>query len=269
MLGGINYANSQISSIYNAGSQQLAETLTRIASGKKFQNASEDLIGYLRSQRLETDISGYEEVRENLTTYKMYTSTAVSSASTIYENLSRMKELSVMYDTADADHQAEYSAEFTALKTQVETALTSTYVDGVAVATDTGMESLDPVDLDPDGNGTLTFSFTAEMPTTGGGGDIEGLVITTADGTDIDTELTQVMTFLEEAKAYDAIIDQQLTINETVINSKQAVKSLITDIDEAEEMSNVLDLSLRQQASVAMLAQGNFMKDALNKLYGF
>ena len=266
MIGSYGSISSNLSSIYNDTSRMLYGALARIASGKKFQSASEDLIGYLKSERLETDISGYGEIRENLTTYKMYTTAAVSAASDIYENLTDMKELSLMYDDAaaasNADLMAQYTAEFNSLKAQVNTALSSTFVDGINVADESALEGLAALNLDPDGLGTLAFAFNADMPA-----NVDALVVTTANGTDVDAQLSQALTYMEETKAYDAIIDQQLNINETIINSKEAVKSLITDIDEAEEMNNVVELQIRQQASMAMLAQGNLVAGSLLKLY--
>jgi len=264
MIGGINYASSQIASVYNNGSQQLADTLTKIASGKKFQSAAEDLIGFIRSQNLQVDIDGYGQVRENLTEFKAYTSASVTAASSIYESLTEMKNLASQYaGTSDTDMQAEYASEFNALRSQVETGLENTYVDGTLV-TASGSE-IKAVDLDPDGNGSLSMNYTDVASNT----DVAALDITdtTNAQTDVQTEIDSMLTYLSEAKAYDAIADQQLNLTNTIINSKQAVKSLITDIDEAEETNNALDQSIRQQAAMSMLAQANMSRQAVMKLY--
>jgi flagellin len=261
MIGGINYASSQIASIYNSGAQELSNTLTRIASGKKFQSAAEDLIGYLRASSLSADISGYEEVQQNLTELKSYTSAAVEAGSSIYEALTEMKELYGQYHgTSDTDLQAEYSAEFDALKKQVTTTLASSYVDGTLV---TKSGSIKKANLDPDGNSSLDVSFTGVSTST----TIGALSITAATDALITTDLSTMLTYMSEAKSYDATVDQQLGFTETVINSKQAVKSLITDIDEAEETSNALDQSIRQQAAMSMLSQANLSRQAVLKLY--
>ena len=264
MIGGINYASSQIASVYNNGSQQLADTLTKIASGKKFQSAAEDLIGFIRSQNLQVDIDGYGQVRENLTEFKAYTSASVTAASSIYESLTEMKNLASQYaGTSDTDMQAEYASEFNALRSQVETGLENTYVDGTLV-TASGSE-IKAVDLDPDGNGSLSMNYTDVASNT----DVAALDITdtTNAQTDVQTEIDSMLTYLSEAKAYDAIADQQLNLTNTIITSKQGVKSLITDIDEAEETNRALDQSIRQQAAMSMLAQANMSRQAVMKLY--
>ena len=263
MIGGINYASSQIASVYNSGSQQLAATLTKIASGKKFQSASEDLIGFIRAQNLQVDIDGYGQVRENLTEFKAYTSASVTAASSVYESLSEMKKLATQYaGTSDTDMQAEYESEYNALKSEVVTMLENTYVDGTLV-TASGSE-IKAVDLDPDGNGSLTMNYSDVASNTA----VAALTISsnTAED-DVQAEIDSTLTYLSEAKAYNEIAEQQLNLTTTIINSKQAVVSLITDIDEAEEMNRVLDLSVRQQASMAMLAQGNMVQNSISKLY--
>ena len=103
MIGGVNYASSQLASIYNTGNQQLASTLTKIASGKKFQNAAEDLLGFIRSNKLSTEISGYQKVKENLTEFKTLTSAAVQAGGAIYEDLTKLKTLAQQYESAADD----------------------------------------------------------------------------------------------------------------------------------------------------------------------
>lgn len=264
MIGGVNYASSQIASVYNSGSQQLAATLTKIASGKKFQSASEDLLGFVRSQALQVDISGYERVRENLTEFKSYSAAAVQASSSIYESLTSMKELARQYSGAsDVDLKAEYKADFDALKKQVTTALENTYVDGVKV-TASG-SAIKAVDLDPSGTGSLSMTYTDISANT----DVVNLNITdttNAQGA-VQNEISSMLTYMSEAKAYDNIADQQLSLTDTIVNSKQAVLSLITDIDDAAETNKALDQSIRQQAAMSMLAQANMSRQAVMKLY--
>ncbi len=261
MVGSAGSVYSGIVSAYNANANALSEALARIASGKKFRNASEDFIGFIRSRNLQADIGGYRRVREELTGFKAYTTAAVDTASAIYEDLAEMKSLVQQYaGTGDADLQAEYESEFNALKTQVSKALSSTNVDGHLV-TSSGVD-IASVSLDPDGAGSITMNFTdiASMEA--------GLTIDAEDAdTQIQTEIDSMLTYLSEAKAYDGVADRQLQLTDTIINSKQAVLSLITDIDEAEEASAMLDLSVRQQAGIAMLAQGNILQNSLLKLY--
>jgi len=136
MIGGIDFASSQLTSIYNSNSEQLSSTLSKIASGKKFQNASEDLIGFIRSTKIGLEIDGYDQVKQNLTNFKTYTSAAVQAGSSLYENLSKMKSLAEKYaGTSDTDLQSEYAAEFETLRKQVSSTLSNSSVDGINITT--------------------------------------------------------------------------------------------------------------------------------------
>jgi len=114
------------------------------------------------------------------------------------------------------------------------------------------------VDLDPDGDGSLSITFTAIA-------DTDSLDV--EDSLTVDTQLTAALTYLSEAKAFNNIIDQQIKLTDTIISSKQAVMSLISDVDEAEQMNQVIDLSIRQQATISLLAQGNMIQSSLARLY--
>jgi flagellin len=264
MIGGVDFASSQLASIYNSNSEQLSSTLSKIASGKKFQNASEDLIGFIRSSKIGLEIDGYDQVKQGLTEFKTYTSAAVQAGSSLYDDLSKMQSLAEKYGgTADTDLQAEYSAEFETLRSQVNSTLTNTSVDGVTVTT--SGSSLATADLNPEGTGALDLNFTANATVV----NVTAFDITDAANIDddIQAELDNTLTFMSEAKALDNIASQQIKLTDTIINSKQAVKSLITDIDEAKEMNNAIDQSVRQQAAISMMAQANMSRQSIVKLY--
>jgi len=138
-------------------------------------------------------------------------------------------------------------------------------------------ESIASVVLNPQGGSTLAMQFTnvSSIANIGalelaaaeeeGGGEGGGAATSVVD--QIDTEIESMLSYLSEAKAFDAIAEQQLKLNDTIISSKEAVKSLITDIDEAAETSKMIDESVRQQSTVSMIAQANMSRQSVLKLY--
>ncbi len=263
MIGSSGSVSSKLASVYASNSKALTDALCRLSSGKKFQSAKENLAGFIYSNKLKNQICGYQKVREKLTEFKAYTSSAVDTASTVYENLTRMKSLARQYTVAtDDESRADYRAEFESLRIYTSTILSNTFVDGVNI-----IQSEKPVisvELEPQSGNTLDMDFS----TVSLGEDIDKLVIS-EDGIEnsIDTEIEKTLTFLSEAKAYDNIATQQIKLSETIINSKEALYSLITDIDDAAEMSKLIDMSVRQEASIAMIAQGNMLHSSLSMLY--
>jgi hypothetical protein len=94
-------------------------------------------------------------------------------------------------------------------------------------------------------------------------------ITTMADTSGIDTEISNALTYLSESKSYNAIIDRQMEFAGLIINGKEAVKYLITDIDEAKMTSEVVDRSIRLEAAGAMIAQGNMLQNSIVSLYGW
>ncbi len=268
MIGGINNVTYQLASLYNTNNSLLADVLSRIASGKKINKPSDDFSGYIRSQNYEMDISGYELVRENLMAAKVYTDTAVSVGQSIYDDLVRMKELEELYDAEeaganDADILAGYEADYEALRDSVVDALGNTYIDGTQVIQTAA--ALVTVDLDPEGSGSLSVQFTTipvSATISAAGFDID------ADP-DIAAQVTNARTFLSEAEHFNNSISRHLDLATTIIESKQAAKSVITDIDDAEEQANLTAYQIRSQASLAMIAQANVNQSYIAALYGF
>jgi flagellin-like hook-associated protein FlgL len=70
-----------------------------------------------------------------------------------------------------------------------------------------------------------------------------------------------------ELNSFATLLQRQLNLTETVINSKEATISAITDIDELQELSTLTLLQVRQEATIAMMAQANMAQGYAAKLY--
>jgi flagellin-like hook-associated protein FlgL len=265
MIGGVNNISFKLAAIYQANNSLLSEALVRIASGKKVSSPSDDFAGYIRAQNYQQDIKGYELVKENLLATQVFTDAAVSVGQSIYDDLVEMQELEDMYDAEqaganDPDVLAGYEADFKALRDSVADAINLTFVDGKQIV-DKDLD-ITTVNMDPDGR-PLTVTFSVE-PNSGA---IAAFDVT--DNPDIGTEITAARTYLSEAEHFSNTINRQLTVIDTIIQSKQAAKSVITDIDDAEEQANLITYQLRTQASLAMIAQGNLNQSYIASLFGF
>ncbi len=267
MIGGINNVSYKLATIYQANNTLLSGVLSRIASGKKVNSPSDDFAGYIRAQNYQQDIAGYELVKENLLATKVYTDTAVSIGQSIYDDLIEMQELEDMYDAEqaganDADVLAGYEADFKALRDSVVDAIDETFVDGTQIV---NAANITNVNLDPDGSGTLAVTFTAAA-------EPDSTAIAAFDVTgnpDIGTEITAARTYLSQAEHFSNTINRQLTLTDTIVQSKRAAKSVITDIDDAEEQANLTAYQIRTQASLAMISQANLNQSYIATLYGF
>ena len=157
--------------------------------------------------------------------------------------------------------QDQFKSEFNSLKTQIVKALTNSKVDVKDIMH--ASTAIASVVLNPQGGNTLAMNFSAVSASD----DIDSMDIETVTVEDVDAEIEKMLTYLSEAKAFDSIASQQLKLNDTIISSKEAVNSLITEVDEAAETSKMIDQSVRQQAAVSMIAQANMSRQSVLKLY--
>jgi flagellin-like hook-associated protein FlgL len=263
MIGGTNSVTSGLASIYNANTRALSESLGRIASGKRIQKPSDDFAGYIKSRSLLNEVSAYTIVKQDLLKAKGYADYAMEAGTAMMGKLERVKELAVLYaSTSDPDEQALYVAENLAIRDEITALVADSFIDNNAAFQ---VGSLIDVELDPVGvGGTFNVAFVAtDYPTAA---EILLLVVTDG-GTTADAAIGKVTSYLTKASGYSEDIQRHMDLTDIVINSKEAAASLITDIDEVKEMATATDLQIRQQASIAMIAQANISQQGILQLY--
>lgn len=260
IIGGYSNVAQQVASVYNANNKLLAEILSRIASGKKIQKPTDDLAGYQRYSALEVDIDAYEKVKENLTEAQAGTQLVYDTGARIYELVDEMADLTDAYDQASSSTVEDaIEAEFLGKYAELTDLVNETYWEGVRVHQ--SVDDVLTVELDPDGSGTLTVTFDAtDIITLGNLSDV-------TDNAAVKGELDEAVNYMYKAKGFNDMLTGAIARTETIISSKEAAQSLIMDIDEAEEMTNQVDMSIRQEAAVAMMAQANLLRSYISRLY--
>ena len=255
MLGGLSNVSSQLSQLYSSNGQQLAQSLTRIASGKKIQSAADDFGGYIRANKISSDLAVFEIAKRDLANAKGMADYAAATGSAVVESLSKLKSIAEQHAaTDDTDEQAALAAEFTAIKTALTTTIAEAKYDDTAVF---AAATLTTVDLGPD-SGSLEFTISA-IPT------IASALVT--DAGSVQTAITGAATYLAEAQAFRSQVGDFQKLTDTVIASKQAERSVIEDVDDMSEMARVTDLQVRQQAAVSMMAQANMSRMGIMQLF--
>jgi len=260
MLGGMD-VSSRLSNIYTSTQKAMADSLSRLASGKRIQNPGDDFAGYMRASDLKNDIAAFDIVKQDLQEAKGVVDYAISTGSSILEDLSKMKDLAAKYAaTSDEDQQALITAEFDALVSATTDFATAANWNGTQVYDSSGSVTYDTIDLDPNtsANADLTVSFSA-------GADLSSLDAT--DSSAIQTQIETATSFLAQAQALGDNIDRHANLTNITINSKEATASAITDIDDAKELANRTDLQVRQQAAISMLSQANVSRMGIMQLY--
>ena len=259
MIGGINDISSGLARIYSANTKALSESLGRIASGKRIQKPSDDFAGYIRSRSLLDQAASLQTVKQDLQAAKGAADYALETGTAIMDKLERAQELSVLFAaTADPEELALLTAEHEIIKGEL-TALKADAFWGTdeVVATDV----IATVDLDPNAvSGSFLVQFAA-------GDIINEALLAIGTPANVDAEMVKATNYLAKASGFSEDIQRQMDLTDITINSKEAAASLITDIDEMKELALATDLQVRQQASIAMMAQANVSRQGILQLY--
>jgi len=280
MVSSINIFLSGLSDIYHQNSLNLAQTLTKLASGKNFQTPSDDLAGYFRSETLQQQYDKYERIRPDMQEWKGVMEIAAIAGREVYNQLDRLQELSDLYDNADASAQAAYTAEYNQILTDLDETVNNTYFSGISLLNQSNAPSSDPddplprikaIDLVPEpGSDSQRMLIAPGEAVTGDHIDDLDLGANNVGdmGAAITAAMTDVQTFLGNISAYSTGLQSHLNITDSIMQNTQSAKSSITDIDQAQEMITYTQQDILAQASMAIIAQANMSQRSILYLYG-
>jgi flagellin len=255
---------SLLSNIYQSNGASLADSLSKIASGKRVQTPGDDFAGYIRGSALNADIAGYNAVKQDLQDAKSVVSYSQGVGNDIVTDLAKLKDLKQSWTAAagDATRQSGYQAEYDQIIQRITDTKANSYYDNTQVYQSGA--TLKSVAIN-----VANTSITLDVKTGANDTANEAAVndISTATSASIQSEIDNAEKYVAEMQSFGTQIDRHLKLTDTVISSKQATVSAIMDVDEAQEMTKVTNLQIRQQATAAMMAQANSAQAAIARLF--
>lgn len=270
MIGGPNPSIANLSSIYTANNLAIALAMTRIASGKRVQNPGDDFAGYAKASSLQSDIDQYETIKQNLQDANGLSDYAEQVGDTVVTNLNSLQELKTLYassialdtdagNASAASYKAQYAAAYLEMNDTINAAY---YVDanGVSINVYQSGVNLATVKINPEGN-TISINASAIANIAA----VDDIANTSQN---IAAEIINAELYSATMNSAGSLMQSQMKLTDTIISSNQATISVITDIDEAAETSLLTSLQVRQQATVAMMAQANIAQGYAAILYG-
>jgi flagellin len=278
MLTNIYTTALNLGNIYTQNNALLSQSLQRLSTGKKINNPSDDLGGYTRAMDLKTSYDVYGSINQNLQDWKGAMDVASTAAGSINSSLQRMQELIDLSQTASTNDEKDADqAEFTQLAASIQTTRNSTNSNG-AYLLKTG-SSLASIPLVPGSAApTLDINFTAPAISDTNLANLNdptkikiGHTAPDYAGTQsyLDAVTADMATYNAKVEGFSKQIDTFTNINNTIITNQKSAASSVTDINEADELAQYNMLNIRQQGSVAMLAQANLSAQNMLILYGF
>jgi flagellin len=252
-----NYAATVASNNLAASNASLQRSLNRLSSGSKIVNPSDDAGGLAVSMKLSAAARRQGATATNIGNSVSFLQTQDGALKVAAKVLDRMSELKTLYadPTKSSSDLANYDAEFTELQTQL---------------TDIAGETFNSVDVF--GTSDLTVNVTEDAATsiTVSGRDLTstasgvGVLTDTAntslgdiDLSDITDAIDNVATFRAENGAEQSHLGfaaELLSVNKANL---EAAASRITDVDVAEESTQLARWNILVQSGTAMLAQAN------------
>lgn len=262
---------------FNNATARVNTAMQRLASGLRINSAKDDPAGLQISNRLTSQINGYKQANRNTADGQAFAQTYEGALDETVNMLQKIRTIAVQSanGTYTSEDRKAMQAEVTALSEEItriaeqtkfggKTILLgdqSTMLDKGFMTLQVGAYSDDTISID------LTQSFKlddiyAALPNNNGSVANGSFTVDTADGAknvlaDIDAMIGIVDAQRGEIGALQVRLDSVMRLNENMMANLSDARSRIRDTDYAEESANLMEASILQQASLAMMMQAN------------
>ena len=274
----MNSVNTNIGSMValqslNRTNDQLSVVQKRISTGFRVSDAKDDGGAFAVAQTVRADVGGLTAANEQLGGVKGVLDTTFAALGKVSEALINVRAtLTRLADgTINSDQRAQYDAQYSALKTQVDNFIEdATYNGRTLLSTVTADGGGDIVAIRNEAAGTFTITAVdaaADMV----------LDATIADATAARTSLDAGGNFKEvEAAVADALnkfgsdsnyVDAQIRYNKDKIDAMEGGLGALVDADLAKESAKLQSLQIRQQLGTQALSISNQAPQTLLSLF--
>ena len=262
-----NYAATVASNNLAASNNMLQKSLNRLSSGSKIVSPSDDAGGLAVSMKLSATAKRQGAVNNNIGNAVSLLQTQDGALKVTGNVLARISELKVLNSdvTKSTSDKDNYNTEFMSLRAQL-TALTDEKFNGINLFGTSTMEIATTEDASTSSSVTVA---ARDLGNTSAG---VGAVATTATSltglllTDVTTALENVANMRASNGAEQSRLgfaSELLTINKANL---EAATSRITDVDVAEESTNLARWNTLVSAGTSMLSQANQSAQTVLKL---
>jgi flagellin len=264
-----NYAATVASNNLAASNQMLQKSLNRLSSGSKIVNPSDDAGGLAVSMKLSAAAKRSGAAATNIGNSVSFLQTQDGVLKVAGKVLDRISELKTLYSdpTKNADDKANYDAEFSQLQKQL-TSLTGEKFNDVALFGSTDLS----VQVSEDGTQSVSLSGKDLGDATDGVGALtDTSSVTTLDDialSDVTSAIQAVATMRANNGAEQSRLGfagEVLTVNKANL---EAANSRITDVDVAQESTQLARWNILVQSGTAMLSQANQSAQVALRLIG-
>ena len=263
----------------NASQEMLGRSLSRLSSGSKIVNPSDDAAGLAVSEKLDAQGRRVKAAITNVQNAVSYVQTADGFMSGMTKILSRMSELAILAKdvTKNSTDIDLYSQEFTALQDQLRATIGGSTADiGGTADIDAPLGAFNGISLFGSDGASLTVTIgqaVGQEMTIGDSdlrtGDMLGIIDQDSSGTyslgladagaveAITNAIQHVATERASLGASQSRLELAATTLQVEFENLSSAISRIRDVDVAEESTSFAKYNILVQSGTAMLAQAN------------
>jgi flagellin len=242
-----------------ASNAKLQTSLNRLSSGSKIVTPADDAGGLAVSMKLSAAATRDGAISSNIANANSFLQTQDGAMQVVGNILNRISQLKTLYTdpTKNASDLANYNSEFTQLQSQL-TSITSGQFNGVNLF----------------GSTTLSVATTQDGSTSAavaiGGQDLSSTgtgigVLTSSSASSLGTiqlsDVTNAIQNVATFRADNGAEQSRLTFAAALVTSDQtnltAASGQITDVDVAQESTNLAKWNVLVQSGASMLSQAN------------
>ncbi len=264
-----NTAASLASNNLAASTSMLQKSLNRLSSGSKIVNPADDAGGLAVSMKLSAAAKRSGAVQTNIGNAVSFLQTQDGALKVAGKVLDRMSELKTLYadPTKNSTDLANYDKEFNALQTQL-TAVGAEKFNGVSLF---GSSSLTVNTTEDQTSASVTMAGRDLTSTASGVGALTATGVSDLGDiqlADITSAIQNVATFRAENGAEQSRLgfaEELVSVNKANL---EAATSRITDVDVAQESTQLARYNTLVQAGTAMLSQANSSAQTALRLLG-
>ena len=263
-------------------SDAVSQSMARLSSGLRINTAADDAAGYAISQGLTSQVNGLNQASSNTNDAISMVQTASSSLNDVQNMLQRVYELGVQYNNGSnsSTDKSDIQAEVNQLTQEIDRQQSSSNFNGLNLLNGSaGSTGTVTFQVGANGGDTLTATFSDIEGSSGLGGLGFSWGSAATGGTVIDLSSASALTSLTSAinnissmaATLGAVQNRLQYTSDSIASTEQnlsASNSQIKDVNMAQEMTNMTQEQILEQAGTSMLAQANSQPQLILKLLG-
>ena len=263
-------------------SNAVSTSMARLSSGLRINSAADDAAGYAISQGLTSQVNGLNQASSNTNDAISMVQTASSSLNDVQNMLQRVYELGVQYNNGSnsSTDKTDIQAEVNQLTQEIDRQQSSSNFNGLNLLNGSaGSTGTVTFQVGANGGDTLTATFSDIEGSSGLGGLGFSWGSAATGGTVIDlssasalTSLTSAINNISSMAATLGAVQNRLQYTSDSISSTEqnlsASNSQIKDVNMAQEMTNMTQEQILEQAGTSMWAPANSQPQLILKLLG-